>query len=182
MSVLTNATLISPGNPFYSSAGGSGGVTSIVAGTNITINPLSGLGAVTINASPYTVGMVMMWNSLVGIPTGWSACDGTVVNGYTTPNLTNRFVIQAGGTGTAYPSVGLMGGNGSVALTLNMIPDHTHTGTLLGADSGTKTAGFSFASGTSTGGINNVGYTPGTPVPTLPPYYSLLFIVYVGVP
>jgi len=62
-----------------------------------------------------------------------------------------------------------------------MIPDHTHTGTLLGTDSGTKTAGFSFASGTSTGGINNVGYTPGEQVPTRPPYYSLLYIIYVGV-
>jgi microcystin-dependent protein len=126
--------------------------------------------------------MIMMWNSLVSIPTGWTACDGTIVNGYTTPNLTNRFVIQAGGTGSAYPSVGLTGGNGSVALTLNMIPDHTHGGTGLGTDSGTKTLGFSFTNGSaSTTGINNVGYTPGTPVPTLPPYYSLLYIIYVGV-
>lgn len=169
--------------------GGAGaGVSQIVAGSGITVTPTSGIGAVTVASSPasaYTVGMIMMWNSLVSIPTGWTACDGSVVNGYTTPNLTNRFVIQAGGTGTAYPSVGLTGGNSSVALTLNMIPDHTHN---LPASVNSQNAATSSTSGISTcnpsgvsTGIADPGYTPGTPVPTLPPYYSLLYIIYVGV-
>lgn len=166
--------------------GGAGaGVSQIVAGSGITVTPTSGIGAVTVASSPasaYTVGMIMMWNSLVGIPTGWTACDGSVVNGYTTPNLTNRFVVQTGGTGTAYPTIGLTGGNGSVALTLNMIPDHTHSAVKQDTASGTTTSGQSFcALGGETGGISNPGYTPGTPVPTLPPYYSLLYIIYVGV-
>jgi microcystin-dependent protein len=165
--------------------GGAGtGVSAIVAGSGISITPPSGVGSVTVAtvaASPYTVGMIMMWNSLVGIPTGWAPCDGSIVNGYTTPNLTNRFVVQAGGSGTAYPTIGLTGGNGSTVLTLNMIPDHTHSGVIQDTASGTATAGQSFAALGNTGGISNGGYTPGTPVPTIPPYYSLLHIIYVGV-
>jgi len=169
----------------WSTSGGPVGVSQIVAGSGIAVGPTGGTGVVTVStvaASPYTVGMIMMWNSLVSIPTGWTACDGTVVNGYTTPNLTNRFVIQAGGTGSAYPSVGLTGGNGSVTLTLNMIPDHTHGAVKQDTASGTVTSGNSFcALGGDTAGISNPGYVAGTPVPTLPPYYSLLYIIYVGV-
>jgi microcystin-dependent protein len=166
--------------------GGAGtGVSAIVAGSGISITPTSGVGSVTVAtvaASPYTVGMIMLWNSLVGLPTGWVPCDGAIVNGYTTPNLTNRFVVQTGGSGTNYPTIGLSGGADACTLRIDMIPDHTHGGTGLGTDSGTKTSGFSFTNGSSsTTGINNVGYTPGEQVPTRPPYYSLLYIIYVGV-
>jgi hypothetical protein len=40
-----------PASPLVSSGGGGGGVTSIVAGTNVTISPVGGTGAVTINSS-----------------------------------------------------------------------------------------------------------------------------------
>lgn len=166
--------------------GGAGvGVSQIVAGSGITITPTSGVGAVTVASSPasaYTVGMIMLWNSLVGIPTGWTACDGSIVNGYTTPNLTNRFVVQTGGSGTNYPTIGLSGGADACTLTVNMLPDHTHGAVQQDTASGTVTSGNSFcALGGTTGGINNAGYTPGTQVPTRPPYYSLLYIIYVGV-
>lgn len=168
--------------------GGAGaGVSQIVAGSGITVTPTSGIGAVTVASSPasaYTVGMIMMWNSLVGIPTGWTACDGSVVNGYTTPNLTNRFVVQTGGTGTAYPTIGLTGGNGSVALTLDMLPDHTHglQGQLNAQNlvTGTNT-GFSSINPGGTSTSPSAPWVGGTAVPTLPPYYSLLYIIYVGV-
>jgi microcystin-dependent protein len=128
---------------------------------------------------PFTQGMIMMWDKTSAYPTGWYLCNGQIANGYTTPTLIDKFVMSVGVTN---PTVGLGGGAVSTLLTLNMLPDHTHTGTLLGTDSGTKTAGFSFASGDSTGGINSAGYTAGTPVPTLPPYVTYAYICYCGVP
>jgi len=133
--------------------------------------------------SPFTQGMVMMWDKLGSFPTGWYLCDGGTYNGYVTPTLINRFVVLAGGTGSAYPTVGLGGGAGSTLLTLNMLPDHTHGSVTQDTISGTATSGQSFcALGGTTGGINSAGYVAGTPVPTLPPYYSLAYICYCGVP
>jgi hypothetical protein len=166
--------------------GGAGtGVSQIVAGSGISITPTSGVGAVTVAtvaASPFSQGMVMLWDKVVSIPTGWVAANGQVANGYTTPNLANVFVV---GTGATYPTCGLGGGAASVALTLNMIPDHTHglNGIINAQNCSPATntdVSTCFPGGTSTG-ISNAGYTPGTPVPTLPPYYSMQYICYVGV-
>jgi len=167
--------------PFNGGAGT--GVSAIVAGSGISITPTSGVGSVTVAtvaASPFSQGMVMMWDKVVSIPTGWAACNGAVVNGYTTPNIQDVFVV---GTGTTYPTCGLGGGAASVALTLNMIPDHTHGGVGLSTvSSDNSSGGYSYAATSqSTTGISNAGYTPGTAVPTLPPYYSMQYICYVGV-
>lgn len=164
--------------------GGAGtGVSQIVAGSGISITPTSGVGAVTVAtvaASPFVQGMVMLWDKVVSIPTGWAAANGQVANGYTTPNLANVFVV---GTGATYPTVGLGGGAASVSLSINMIPDHTHGGVGLATESAPNNPpAFSYASTSgNTTGISNPGYTGGVPVPTLPPYYSMQYICYVGV-
>ena len=215
MSILPNATFISPGNAFYGSSGGSGAVTSIVAGTGMTISPTTGVGDVTVNnggvlqvlagsnvtvtstpvnnglgyctvnALPFFPGMIMMYNALppTVLPLNWFLCDGGTYNGFITPDLRDKFVIC---TGPANPTIGLTGGAVSQTLTLNMIPDHTHdlngqinaTNAAVNPGSGISTCG---PGGTSTG-ISNAGYTPGTPVPTLPPYISMAYICYCGTP
>lgn len=130
--------------------------------------------------SAFTQGMIMMYDKTNSYPTGWFLCDGQVHNGYTTPTLRDCFVMSVG---TTNPTVGLGGGANSTLLTVNMLPDHTHGGTGLGTDSGTKTLGYSFTNGSnSTTGINSVGYVAGTPVPTLPPYVTYAYICYCGVP
>jgi len=115
----------------------------------------------------------MMYSTLVSppvAPDGWKICNGDPG----TPDLRDRFII---GAGLSW-AVTQTGGAASTALTLNMIPDHTHGGTGLGTDSGTKTAGFSFTNGSnSTTGINNAGYVAGTPVPTVPPFNALFYII-----
>jgi hypothetical protein len=214
MSILPNATLISPGNPFYGSSGGSGGVTSIVAGTGMTISPTNGLGAVTVNnggvlqvvagtnvtvqsvpvspnglgvctvnALPFFPGMIMMYNALppTVLPLNWFLCDGGTYNGFIVPDLRDKFIVC---TGPINSTIGLTGGAASTTLTLNMIPDHTHN-TLASVNS--QNAALATNSGFSTcnpsgptSGIANPGYTPGTPVPTLPPYFSLAYICYCG--
>jgi microcystin-dependent protein len=64
----------------------------------------------------------------VGCWEGWAICNGqaymnpqTKVN-FTTPNFTDRFIVQAGGS----YSVGDTGGLDTVALTVNELPVHTH--------------------------------------------------------
>jgi hypothetical protein len=132
--------------------------------------------------TPFVQGMIMLYDKTNSYPTGWFLCDGAVHNGYTTPTLRDVFVMSVG---TANPTVGLGGGAASVALTLNMIPDHTHNtnGSANAQNAATATnSGFSTCNpyGASTG-ISNAGYVPGTPVPTIPPFVTYAYICYCGV-
>jgi hypothetical protein len=171
MSVLLSSTLANPTTSYYALAGaGGGGVSQIVAGTGISVSPVGGTGVVTISA-PITTGMILMFNG-VSAPTGWAICDGT----QGTPNLLDKFVICA--SPANYPS-GSSGGAASVALTLNMIPNHIHGGAAVLGSGGT--AGINDYNvtgiGGDTSGITTPGYVAGTPVPTIPPYYALAFIM-----
>lgn len=73
-------------------------------------------------------GVILMWGGpIAGIPTGWALCDG--IQNAPGPNLTNQFVIGASSTGY---TPGSTGGAGSVSLTANNIPSHSHTVSLSG--------------------------------------------------
>lgn len=54
---------------FSGSGGGGGGVTSIIAGTNITISPIGGTGAVTINSSSGAITVVANYSALPAVAT-----------------------------------------------------------------------------------------------------------------
>lgn len=61
------------------------------------------------------IGGIIMWSgSIASVPTNWALCDGT----NSTPNLTDRFVVGAGGNYDPYDS----GGSTDSAL-----PSHTHS-------------------------------------------------------
>ena len=74
-------------------------------------------------------GMIIMWSGEIGsdghpiidgVPNiDWYICDGR--SG--TPDLTNRFIIGAGGT----YSVGQTGGNDYQTLTMDNLPEHMHS-------------------------------------------------------
>jgi hypothetical protein len=176
MSILLSSTLANESSPYYALAGAvGGGVTQIVAGTNVTISPVGGTGAVTVNATAtptgFFTGMIIPWVGVAPAPAGWAICDGTTPG---VPNLTGRFII---GADLTYP-FGTSGGAASTLLTLNMIPDHIHVGAVLSGASVASGAGGSTVNPTAeTGGITTPGYTPGTAVPTLPPYYALTYIM-----
>ena len=155
-------------------------VSQIVAGNaSITVSPAGGTGVVTLTVPPpiipssFAPGMVMMYTTLASppvAPTGWLICNGQ--NG--TPDFRDRFII---GAGLSW-AVTQTGGAASTVLTLNMIPDHTHGGVGLSTDSALPNAGTSFAAtNLSTTGISNAGYVAGTPVPTVPPFYALFYII-----
>jgi hypothetical protein len=93
---------------------------STFAGTNLSI-------AGTISTTTFVgngtipVGGIILWSgSVASIPVGWALCDGT--NG--TPNLTNQFIIGAGGT----YAVGISGGSTTQTLAVSNIPPHRHSG------------------------------------------------------
>ncbi|MCK5846428.1 MAG: hypothetical protein KAG84_03245 [Bacteroidales bacterium] len=68
------------------------------------------------------VGSIVMWSgSTSNIPSGWTLCDGA--NG--TPNLVDRFVVGAGGS----YAVNNTGGAASIALSVDEMPSHGHSGT-----------------------------------------------------
>ncbi len=82
-----------------------------------------------VGAGAVPVGTVILWSgSASERPTGWALCDGTVVNGYRTPDLRGRFVLGAGaGPGLTERKVGEMGGAEAVALAAAEVPSHAHS-------------------------------------------------------
>jgi microcystin-dependent protein len=141
-------------------------------------------------------GGIIMWSgSAASIPSGWFLCDGN----NSTPNLTNRFVVGAGGT----YSVGASGGSKDATLvshnhsasTTTTIPNHDHnmrggygevtdflggSGNGYGAGIGDNLgSGYTTVSAslspTSTTTINYSGASPTDA--NLPPYYALCFIM-----
>ena len=76
---------------------------------------------------------IILWSgSESDIPNGWALCNGQTVNGHTTPDLRDRFVVGAG-TGSQY-TIGDKGGEDRVTLTVNEMPSHSHTYNFKGAD------------------------------------------------
>lgn len=112
--------------------GGTGATTASAARTNL---------GVAASAFAVPTGGIIMWSgSIASIPAGWFLCDGA--NG--TPNLTNRFVVQAGGVYAA----GSSGGSADAVLV-----SHTHA-----AVSGTQSANHVHTGTTDVNGIHNHEY------------------------
>ena len=104
--------------------GGTGATTASAARTNLGVA-----------ASAFSVpsGGIIMWSGSIGsIPAGWFLCDGA--NG--TPNLTNRFIVAAGGTYAAGSSGGtadaIVVAHTHTGTTGNNSNDHSHSGTTAG--------------------------------------------------
>ena len=128
-------------------------------------------------------GMIVPWNytaanrNAAGVltpPPGWAICDGTTVNGVTTPNLRNRFILGKG----PGRNKGDLGGASEVVLTTNQIPSHTHTYNKLhnGWPVGVHSNGSTSFTGYATGGAT-VGAGGGQAHNNMPPYYVLVYIM-----
>jgi len=117
----------------------------------------------------------MMYSTLVAppeAPTGWLICDGRPG----TPDLRDRFIIGAGGAW----AVTQTGGAANVALTLNMLPDHSHVtnGSVNSQNAALATnSGFSTCNPTGVTTSMAAPWTGGIPVPTVPPFYALFYII-----
>jgi len=150
-------------------------------------------------------GTIVMWsnNGSIGIPIYWSLCDGTSVtgqitnNGYTPPNLTDRFVYggnisqignSGGATGATLTTTNMpahshvVSGGAGTFLTSALLPRSEHVPTDLAApfqafgDQNIQTQSSTF----STSLANAYGNSQGTAdsFPILPPYYRLCYIMF----
>lgn len=74
------------------------------------------------------VGSIVMWSGTsVDHPDGWALCDGSVVNGYKTPDLRGRFIVGSGtGPGLSERRVGSIGGAEEHILDPSEAPQHDH--------------------------------------------------------
>ena len=114
--------------------------SSVSASGDLSYNSSTGQFSVNV-PSAFVSGMIILWSGNTGnIPTGFVLCDGN--NG--TPNLTDRFIVGAGG---AY-SPGASGGSSTVTLSSSQLPSHNHSFSSSGT---TNSAGshfhYSFRSG-----------------------------------
>lgn len=143
----------------------------------------------------FPVGSIIMWGLSVNeIPDGWHLCDGSIVNGYRTPDLINRFP-----RGT-YSSFGLIGGNDQIRLNVGQLPKHRHV--YMGSDNPgdfgypraqVKYDGINFPERCGTqeskqgscyrDGTGYLYYTSnqgnGNPIDIIPAYTNVLFIMKV---
>ncbi|MUP39419.1 tail fiber protein [Labilibaculum euxinus] len=137
------------------------------------------------------LGGIIMWSGK-NIPSGWALCNGQVINGITTPNLSDRFVV---GSGTTY-TTNDRGGNKSVKLELANLPSHSHgAGTLklsdntlsdfLTTNNNTLTDNKNVSKGVVSktiaiqGSTASAGSSNPTAVDITPYYYALAFIMRV---
>jgi len=121
------------------------------------------------------IGGIIMWNGTFAeaatLQPGWAICDGRTVNGRTTPDLRNRFIVgsagDSGGISVATITGGVTktGGNKD-----SIVVSHSHTGSTTGAgghghsvsdpghshDVTAAVTGVAFPSLTSTGGFGLV--------------------------
>ena len=132
------------------------------------------------------VGGIIMWSGSANeVPDGWALCNGQTLNGKTTPDLRNRFIVGAGGE----YAVGVTGGAKEVKLSKDQIPAHTHE--VYGRSSG-YTARHnddaevitykdkSWGSSTDFKKINDsTSVGGGQPHENRPPYYAMCFIMRV---
>lgn len=113
---------------------------------------------------PNVVGTITSWSgSIINIPSGYALCDGT--NG--TPDMRNRFIP---GAGDAYTP----GANGGAVNHAHDFTTDGHDHILSGSGATTTVGAFDQTTDVKT----DTGTT--NPDSSLPPYYSLAYIMYVG--
>ena len=116
--------------------------------------------------------IIMWWGSTGSIPSGWSLCDGTTVNGYATPDLRNNFVI---GAGSSY-AVNATGGSKDA-----VVVEHNHTTNIDGGHVIPGNGGSTYPYGgagsysSTVFSMQNEGVS-GTDK-NLPPYHALCYIM-----
>ena len=157
--------------------GADGRVTAAASGSAATNIPLGGI--------------IMWYGASNAIPSGWSLCDGTTVNGYATPNLKDKFVV---GAGNSY-AVNATGGSTTDTVTISGSDTVNISGsdtiTISGTTGGAQSGGGGYPSsgsnahqhtfsGSATVNItasDTVNISGSDTVNTVPPYHALCYIM-----
>ena len=90
-------------------------------------------------------GVIVMWSGYSsGIPSGWELCNSErMVGDVKVPNLSGRFIMGAG----SISDINKTGGNSTVTLTADMLPQHTHLATATDSGHGHTFTGDSHTHG-----------------------------------
>jgi microcystin-dependent protein len=117
-------------------------------------------------------GIIVAWSgTLLNIPGGWALCNGA----NSTPDLTDRFILGAGGGRSA----GVSGGAENMILTIDQIPSHTHQITL--AENGTGSDHMYPAITDNHLKVKETAPTEaaggGNPHSNMPPFFTLAYII-----
>ena len=138
------------GTPY--STGGSGGVTQIVAGSNVTISPTGGTGVVTINATAGAAGVSSV-----------TASAPLASSGGATPNISLTGVVPSANLAASPLNARFLATNGTANLWTTVIqqitgPAGATEGLLTFTGSGVSQSGntFTFAGGGGSGTVTNV--------------------------
>ena len=132
-------------------------------------------------------GMILAWNytdaditnngNVLNTPSGWALCDGTTVNGITTPNLLDRFILGEDHTVTTVNSA-RTGGAETVSLNIDQIPSHSHSYYVSNQSWNPGDAGNKVNIYQTTGAsVTNYNTGNGAPHENMPPYYVLVYIM-----
>ena len=166
-----NPSAVPPGTP----TGWTGLVTDDDLRDNALIKQLIGI----------QPGAIIMWAGTIPIPYGWALCDGSVVNGYQTPDLRDRFIV---GAGLSY-APGTTGGENFVTLTVEQMPAHSHEAPTA-VDPNIDAGHYEVPQVVGTGytGFETYDYINSAPVSSTgggaahenrPPFYALTFVMRV---
>jgi microcystin-dependent protein len=127
------------------------------------------------SASSVPTGLIAMFSGTTP-PDGWAFCDG--MSGR--PNLLGRFVVGYDPSNQDYNTIGNMGGEALVTLTLDQIPPHSHKITFKEEKWGDNANNRPFPNHTRP----DSGYTAdtqvtggGSPHENRPPYFVLAYII-----
>lgn len=163
---------------------------------DITITQINGKDIATVDQIPTAsasvpVGAIIMWSgSIAAIPNGYALCNGQ--NG--SPDLRNRFVVGSGsdigthtpngvgGIASGYFAPGDQGGEEMHQLTITEMPSHNHSILLRFYDdtSHGSTMNVNDGYGNLTG-QGETNYSGGSQAHnTMPPYYSLAYIMRIA--
>ena len=133
----TSGLFLSKDNLWSAPPGGSGGVTQITAGTNVTISPVGGTGNVTINSTDQFIGTVTGVSGVLPITSSGGTTPAIGINNYTGADGTTAGTKGAVPAPAATDNVKFLKGDGTWAAAGG-------TGTVISitpvADAGTGTA------------------------------------------
>lgn len=151
------------------------GLTKIWVGINNTVTEIA------LADASLPSGLIAIWKgSTTTIPSGWVLCNGQ--NG--TPDLRDKFVLGAGNNYT----VGDTGGEKEHALTIDEMPNHTHSVTAsftasrlgYGSNDYVKYANNSTDGSWDNVSLNNISIDStggGKAHNNMPPYYALCYVM-----
>lgn len=126
------------------------------------------------------VGIIMMWSgAITSIPAGFALCDGSTVNGFSTPNLADKFIVAAG---RAYVT-NAQGGQDSTTLTVANLPPHSHASQMYSKSAPSVPDCIEYYNQCTYryGYVDQMSSSVGsaTPIENRPKYFALAYIVKV---